>query len=235
MRCYCYENEAECIFCVEEVGDARLEEVILHMAWTKADGGKFLMPYPLSAFESQHEKALIRDNFSRLGQAMFEASLSGIDWQKPLGMIAQAFNENGIEWYIVGSVGEALRGVDVKPFDIDLVVLTRDYDRAKAVCYQSFPDSVIAPFTENGYINPLQYFGRLFLAGAMIEVAADEIWNRESRQQGFGRFTKPISGYEKASWNGHALYVESLQLRRQIEIARNRKNRVEAIERFLQK
>ena len=31
-------------------------------------------------------------------------------------------DENGIEWYIVGSAGDALRGVGVKPFDIDIVV-----------------------------------------------------------------------------------------------------------------
>ena len=32
------------------------------------------------------------------------------------------------------------------------------------------------------FINPLKYFGRMFLAGAMIEITADEIWDLESRQ-----------------------------------------------------
>lgn len=234
MKCYCYEADAQFIFCVEDVKGAQLEELILHMAWTKTDG-KFLMPYPLNAFANQGEKELISDNFHRLGQSMFDALLSGIAWEKPLEMVAKKFNENGIEWYIVGSVGDALRGLDVQPLDIDLVVRTKDYYKAKDVCYQSFPDSIVAPFTENGSICPLKYFGRMFLAGALVEVAADEVWNLESRRQGFGRFTPPISGYEKASWHGHDIYVESLQLRQQIEIARKRKDRIEAFEKFMRK
>jgi len=205
------------------------------MAWEKADG-KFLMSYSQNAFSDQREKELISNNFSRFGQAMFESSLSGFDWKKPLELLAQKFNENGIEWYIVGSVGDAIRGVDIKPFDIDIVVHTRDFYRAKEICYDSFPDSVIIwPFAENEAINPLRYFGRLFLAGALIEVAADETWNLESRQQGFYGFTSPVSQYEKASWNGHAVYLESLQLRYQIEKARNRKDRVKALKKYFKR
>lgn len=111
-------------------------------------------------------------------------------------MLAQKFNEDRIEWYVVGSVGDALHGVNVKPFDIDIVVHTRDYGKVKDICYLNFFDSVIAPFTgcpdispskyfDNPleyFINPLTYFGRLFLAEAMIEVTADEIWDLENRQ-----------------------------------------------------
>jgi len=235
MRCHCYETDSEFFFCVEDVEDAKLEDVIQHMAWKKSDG-KFLMSYSQNAFSSQREKELISENFSRFGQAMFESSLLGFDWEKPLGMLAQKFNENGIEWYIVGSVGDALRGVDIKPFDIDIVVHTRDFCRAKELCYYHFPDSVIIwPFTDNEKTNPLRYFGRLFLAGALIEVAADETWNLDSRQQGFGGFTSPISQYEKASWNGHDVYLESLRLRYQIEKARNRKDRVKALKKHLKR
>jgi len=232
MRCYCYETDKEFFFCVEDVKSKKLEDAIQHMAWKKADG-KFLMSYTQNAFSNQSEKELISDNFSRLGQAMFESSLSSIDWEKPLEMLAQKFNENGIEWYIVGSVGDTLRGVDIKPFDIDIVVHTRDFYRAKELCYYHFSDSVIAPFADGEEINPLRYFGRLFLAGAMIEVAADETWNLESRQQSFWKFTPPVSQYEKASWNGHDVYLESLQLRYQIEKARNRKDRVKALKKYL--
>lgn len=151
-----------------------------------------------------------------------------------MAMIAEAFNKNGIEWYIVGSVGDALRGINVSPFDIDLVVFTGDFARVKATCYQNFPDSIIAPFTEHGYINPLKYFGRMFLAGAMVEIASDRIWDMDSRAQGFGRFVSPISGYESASWQGYAVNLEAVELRRQIEIARGRPDRVAAIEAFME-
>jgi len=249
MKCYCYETDSAFIFCAEDIENAQLEDIIQHMAWRKTDD-KFLLSYPQSAFSDQREKELVSSNFSRLGQVMFESLLSGIDWKTPLEMLAQKFNENGIEWYIVGSAGDALRGVDVKPFDIDIVVHTRDYYKAKDICYLNFPDSVIAPFTGSEdispskyfdnplqyFINPLTYFGRLFLAGAMIEVAADEIWDLESRQpehkktmwRGYEQ-----SEYEKIMWRGCSIYLESIQHRYQIEIARNRGDRIKAFEEYM--
>jgi hypothetical protein len=148
MKCYCYETDSSFIFCVEEVKDEQLENAIQHMAWKKSDD-KFLLSYPLNAFSNQQEKELISGNFNHFGQAMFESSLVGFDWKKPLDKIAQKFNENKIEWYIVGSIGDVIRGVDVQPFDIDLVVHTRDYSKAKNICYANFSDSIIAPFTDN--------------------------------------------------------------------------------------
>ncbi|NLA86152.1 MAG: hypothetical protein GX847_02485 [Clostridiales bacterium] len=230
MKCYCYETDSAFIFCVEDVENAQLEGVIQHMAWRKIDG-KFLLSYPHSAFSDQREKELVNSNFSRLGQVMFEKLLSGIDWETPLEMLAQKFNETGIEWYIVGSAGDALRGVDAKPFDIDIVVHTRDYYKAKDICYLNFSDSVIAPFTGCEDINPSKYFGRMFLAGAMIEVTADEIWDLESRRP---EHKKTVwcgyehSEYEKIVWRGYSIYLESLQHRYQIEIARNRQDKIKA-------
>lgn len=228
MKCYCYETDSKFIFCVEEVKETQLENAIQHMAWKKNDN-KFLLSYPLNAFSNQEEKELISGNFNRLGQAMFESSLVGFDWKKPLKIIAQKFNENKIEWYIVGSIGDVIRGVDVQPFDIDLVVHTRDYSKAKDICYANFSDSIVAPFTNNHELF-LRYFGRLFLAGAMVEVVADERWNLEIRQQEFGEHKSPVSEYEKATWNGNDVFLESMKLRHLIEIMRNRKDRVKAIE-----
>jgi len=241
MKCYCYETDTAFVFCVEDAENAQLEDIILQKAWVKTDG-KFLMSFPRSVFSNQREKTLISNNFSRLGQAVFESSLSGIEWEKPFEMLAQKLNENEIEWYVVGSVCDTLRGINVAPSDIDIVVLTRDYFKAKDVCYHNFPDSLIAPFMENNdpkyFVCPLKYFGRLFLAGAMIEVAADEIWDLESR-----RPERKIavwrdydhSGYEKIIWRGHNIYVEALQHRYQIEKARNREDRIKAFGKYIEK
>ena len=249
MKCYCYETDSAFTFCVEDIENAQLEDVIQHMAWKKIDG-RFLMPFPQNAFANQCEKELVSNNFRRLRQAMFESLLAGIDWKTSLEMVAQKLIENKIEWYIVGSAGDAVRGVDIKPFDIDIVVHTRDYYKAKDICYLNFPDSIISPFTGSddispskyndnpmGYfINPLKYFGRMFLAGAMIEVAADEIWDLESRQSEhkksvWARYEN--SEYEKIVWRGHNIYLESLQHRYQIEVARKRDDRIKAFDEYM--
>jgi hypothetical protein len=219
MKCYCYETNQEFIFCVENVESEQLEDVILHMAWEKTED-KFLRSYPQNAFSNLNEKALISDNFARLGKEVFESVLLGFDWEKPLRLLTPKFNESGIEWYIVGSVSDAVRGINVKPGDLDIVIHTRDYWKAKNLCYSNFPDSVIEPFQDKKGI-PLQCFGRLFLAGTYIDVAADEQWNFENRK------------YEKASWNGYGLYVDSFQTRYQTEIARNREERIKAFNEFI--
>lgn len=222
MICSCYETNSEFIFSVEDVENAQLENFVRYKGWKKTDS-KLLMPYPLHMFSNVCEKDLISSNFSRLGQALFESGLYGFDWEKPLQLLAQKFEENGIEWYLIGSASDAVRGVDVKPSDIDIVIHTRDYNKVKNLFYSYYSDSIISPFTDNKGLFPLQYVARSFLAGALFEIAADENWNLGNRQ--------PI--YEKISWHGYNFYVEALQLRYRIELGRKREDRVKAIEAYM--
>lgn len=222
MKCYCYENESNFIFCVEDVENIHLENFVRHKGWEETDG-KLLMPYPQHMFPDNWDKDLISRNFSRLGQAVFESGLLGFDWEKPLELMAQKFEEHGIEWYLIGSASDAIRGIDVKPGDIDLVIHTRNYKKVKDIFYSQFSDSIISPFTDNKGLLPLQYITRLFLDGALFEIAADENWNLRKRQ--------PI--YEKTTWHGYNFYVEALQLRYQIERWRKREDRIKAIEAFM--
>lgn len=222
MKCYCYESNSDYIFCVEDVGDAQLERFVKYKGWEEKDG-KLLMPYPQHMFSNSRDKDLINDNFFRLGQAVFESGLFGFDWGKALEKLAQKFEEGGIEWYLIGSASDAVRGVDVKPGDIDIVVHTKDYGKVRNIFYSYFSDSIISPFSDNKGLFPLQYIARLFLDGALFEIAADEKWNLGNRQ--------PI--YEKITWRGYNFYVEALQLRYEIETWRKREDRIKAIEAYM--
>lgn len=222
MKCYCYETNSDFIFCVEDVENAQLEEFVKYKGWEEKDG-KLLMPYPQHMFSNPRDKELINNNFSRLGQAVFESGLLGFDWEKALETLAQKFEESEIEWYLIGSASDAVRGVEVKPGDIDIVVHTKDYDKVKNIFYSYFSDSIISPFSDNKGLFPLQYIARLFLDGALFEVAADEKWNLGNRE--------PI--YEKITWHGYNFYVEALQLRYEIETWRKREDRIKAIEAYM--
>jgi len=236
MKCYCYETDSQFVFCVEGVENAQLEDTIKHKAWEKIDD-KLILSYPQTVFSNQREKELIISNFSRLGQAMFESSLRGFDWEEPLDLVAQQFAVNSIEWYIVGSVCDTIRGVDVKPSDIDIVVHTRDFLKAKDICYSTFAEVIIAPFETQG-IFMLQNFGRMFLAGALVEIVADERWNLAYRQPKNEKSVWRDNGYTqpeyiKTVWRGHDLYLETLQHRHQAETKRNRTDRIKAIEKII--
>jgi hypothetical protein len=208
MKCYCYETEDEFVLCVEDA-DEKSEEIIQH-AWFKKTDNRFIKPYP----KEVEDKELISRNFACFGQAMFEGAS---DWKNALSLFAQKCNENQIEWYIIGSISEAVLGVSIKPHDIDIIVHTNDFYRVKNI----FPDALVEPFVDNTGTWIVRYFGRLCLAGVMIDIAADDKMNLGNHQ------------YDKVSWNNYEIYIEPLQSRYQIELKRNREDRIKAIAVYL--
>ncbi|MGI6206767.1 MAG: hypothetical protein ACOYEW_01025 [Anaerolineae bacterium] len=216
MKCYCYETETEFVLCVEGAEGAAEENV--REAWFQKVGTRYIKPYPKGmpddGFEAE-DRELISRNFPRLGPAMFEG---GSDWRDALLQFAQTCSRHGIEWYLFGSASEAVRGVNVRPQDIDIIVHTRDFFRVKRL----FLDSTIEPFVDNKGTWLVRYFGRLCLGGFMVDVAADEKMNRENHQ------------YDEALWNGYRLLLEPLQARYQTELQRNRQDRIRAIEAYMQ-
>ena len=120
MKCYYYETNSEFVLCAEDIKNARLENLIEFTSWEKSDD-KLILMFSQNEIDSR-DKELVGKNFARLGQAMLESRLSSCDWEKALELLAQNFNENGIEWYIIGSLCDAIRGAAVKPGDIDIVI-----------------------------------------------------------------------------------------------------------------
>ena len=213
MKFYCNETDSKVNFFVEDTKNAKSELK-----------DKLNISYPQSAFSNQCVKELIINNFTRL-EKIIKLETEDFKWEAALELITQKFNEHKIEWYIVGSVCDAIRGVKVKPPDIDIVIHTKDFQKARDICYSDFAESVIAPFVDAKGMFAMRCFGRMFLAGILIEIAADETWNSESRQP----------GYEKAIWQGYDIYMESLQHRYQIEISRNRMDRIKVIEEYIKR
>jgi hypothetical protein len=215
MKCYCYETETEFVFCVEDA-DAKLEDN-LKAAWFKKTDKGFIKIYN-KEMESNgvnaEDKEFVKRNFARLGQSMFEGAF---DWKNALLLLAQKFMDNRIEWYIIGSISEAVLGVNIKPHDIDIIVHTKDFFKVKSI----FADYVVEPFVDNKGTWLVQYFGRLCLDGAIIDIAADEKMNLEKYQ------------YDKVSWNGYDVFIEPLQARYQVEIERKREERIKAIEAYM--
>lgn len=216
MKCYCYETEIEFIFCVEDA-DTKFEDN-LHAAWWKKIDKKFIKAYPKEMDDGvdAEDKEIVKRNFARLGQSMFEGIF---DWNKVLLLLAQKFSNNGIEWYIIGSISEAVLGMNIKPHDIDIIVHTRDFYKVKSI----FPDYVVEPFVDNKGTWLVRYFGRLCIDGAIVDIAADKKMNLENHQH----------QYDKVSWHDYDIFIEPLQVRYQTELDRNREERIMAIEEYM--
>ena len=217
MKCYCYETEMQLVLCVEEV-DPKYEKNLLSAWFEKNDFG-FTKTYPMTDKEngvSKDDINNVKNNFARLGQSMF---IGNLDWKKTLPFIANKFLDNKIEWYILGSVGDAVRGLNIVPHDMDIIIHTKDFYKVKDL----FSDYVVEPFVDNKGTWLVRYFGRLCMGGAYIDIVADEKLNLENHN------------YDVVSWNGFNLFLELFENRYQMELQRNRPERIKAMEEYMEK
>lgn len=208
MNCFCYEDTNNFVFCVEEYLPEN--EGVIISAWFQKEGNRYTKKYPVNL----EDKALISANFSRLGESMF--SNTG-DWECALNVFANLCAQNNITWYITGSISEAILGVNVLPHDIDIITTCDDFYKIKDI----FSEYVVEPFVDNKGEWVVRYFGRLCIAGVMVDVAADI--SREEQNH----------NYIAVSWNSFALKIEPIEERYNIEVQRNRTERILAIEAYL--
>ena len=224
MKCYCYETETEFAYCVEGAEGKIQENLQADRYWTKIGENKFVKIYPTDTgwddawYVKPEYKEAVVNNFARLGQSWLEGVF---DWEGVLLRLARIFAENGIEWYIIGSLSETVLGVDIKPHDIDIAVHTRDFYKVKDLTREY----VVEPLADNKGNWLVRYFGKLCVDGASVDIAADEKMNGERRRL----------PYQKILWNGCEVYIEPLQLRYEVELRRGRKDRIKAIEEYMNK
>ncbi len=223
MKCYCYENETEFIFCVEDAEGKIYESLQVDQYWTRIDGNRFIKTYPVDDISwdnewymnSEYKKAII-NNFARLGQSWIEGIFN---WKNVLLLLAKIFKEHEIEWYVIGSASEAVLGVDIIPHDIDIAIHTKDFYKVKELTHEY----VIEPLVDNKGNWVVRYFGKLCVDGASVDIAADYKLNYENNRE----------HYEKILWNGYDIYVTPLRERYEVEIQRDRKDRIKAIEEYM--
>jgi len=215
MKCYCCEKDDNFILCVEDV-EVEHENIFQH-AWFKKTDTRFEKVYPMESgadkswYKNTDDKERIKSNFSRLGQSMF----SGVfHWNSVMMTLAQAFFENSVEWYIFGSSCEMVRGINITPNDIDIIIHTRNFYKVKEL----FPDNVVEPFVDNNGTWLVRYFGRLCIGGAIVDIVADEKMNRENHH------------YDSLSLNGFSVYAEPFETRYALEKERGRAERLKAME-----
>lgn len=208
MKCYCYEEKGSFVFCVEEYLPEH--EETLASAWFKKEGNHYTKKYPVDL----EDKILLSENFSRLGESMF--ANTG-DWEDALTIFASICDLNNIAWYITGSVSEAILGVNVSPHDIDIISSCDDFYKIKDL----FSEYVVEPFVDNGGEWVVRYFGRLCISGVMIDVAADIAREEQNHK------------YEVVSWKSFIMKIEPIEERYNIEIQRNRTERILAIETYI--
>jgi len=217
MKCYCNRTESALILSVDDV-EPEFEKNLI-AAWYEKTNTGYQKIYTMIDKEngvSDKDVEIVSSNFSKLGPSMFQGNL---DWNKALLTIIKKFLENNIEWYVFGSVSDAIRGVKITPHDIDIIIHTRDFFKVKNI----FSDYVVEPFVDNKGNWVVRYFGRISMDNSYIDVVAAENLNSESHS------------YDKVLWNGYNILIELFENRYQLELKRNRPERLKAMDEYREK
>jgi hypothetical protein len=158
----------------------------------------------------------VSKNFASLGHSMFEGMLD-CKWEIALQFFAKKCKDNNIEWYVFGSISDVLRGINIIPHDIDIIVHTKDFYKLKNI----FVDYIVEPFVDNKDTWIVRYFGRLCLQGVLFDIVAENRLNLENHK------------YDMILWSGHDILVETFQNRYNLEIQRGRKDRIREMEIYM--
>jgi len=211
MNCYCIETEEKFIYCVENVEKKYIKNI--EHAWFKKEDGKFIKEYP-NNFDN---KDIIKNNFYKYGESMFK---SEGNWKHSLKLFAEKCKSENIKWYIFGSASEAIIGVDIKPFDLDIIIHVDHFYKAEKI----FLEYLVEPFVDNRKTWVVQFFGRICIAGIMIDIVAEEKLNEENNE------------YKKILWENYDLKIYPLLKRYRIEKeGKNRKERIKKKEEYMDK
>ena len=202
MNCYCKENKEKFIYCVEDVEEKYFPNI--EHAWFKRENGKFIKEYP----NNIENKDIIKNNFKKYGESMFK---SEGNWKYSLKIFVERCKSENIKWYIFGSASEAIIGVDIVPFDLDIIIHVDHFYKVEKI----FLDYLIEPFVDNKKTWVVQFFGRICIEGVMIDIVADEKLNEDNNE------------YENILWEN--LEIKSYPLLKRYNIEKEGKNRKERI------
>ena len=167
--------------------------------------------------------------FSRLGPAMLEQHVAGgpARWEAALEETIARAQAADVPLFLVGSGALAVHGADVAPGDIDLVVSDDEARRLGEV----FLDVLIEPVApKTGWVS--RWFGRAFVGDCRVEWAGGiEPHVDQQRPPDFG--PTALQRAVELTWRGHTLQVPPLDLLRDVNDRRGRRDRVAAIDALL--
>ena len=149
-------------------------------------------------------------------------------WEKALFDFADSLRNTGINWWLTGSCAVCLRGILLKPHDIDIMVNSSDVQKISDL----FSDFIFEPIRDtSGWVT--KDFGVLFTT-ARIDIASDPVASLDDPVPvDCGPYAR--DHLEKVEWKGITIKVPPLQLSLNANRRRGRMDRVKAIEEYLLK
>jgi hypothetical protein len=163
-------------------------------------------------------------NFQRLIEPCLRqaAGWEPVPWQEALAEVCRRFAGTGVDWWLAGSAALAVRGIEVAPGDLDLIVADEHAHRVGDLLL----DTLIEPVAPVDWF--CRWWGRAML-GARVEwvggvgPAADQ-----PQVTDFGPVA--ASRLELVRWRDHQIRVPPLELQRLVSVRRGLTERVRLID-----
>jgi hypothetical protein len=184
----------------------------------------FAKSYPA---DTPHLERLYR-NFERRAEEMLlqTAGEHPVPWDDSLTAFLQRIEGQAVDWWLAGSAALAVRGLDVRPHDLDLVV---DGPTARRLGDLLLDDLVEPVLPSSGWI--ADWFGRAFLH-ARLEWVGDVHGDVDTPQPcDFGPTV--ARRLEMVVWRGREIRVPPLDLQLQVSERRGLTARAAMIRRSL--
>jgi len=209
---------------VVHVDEPDLRRALRDLDFVEA-GGAFVRAFPGDA-PGLHESYV---RFKRtLGDLLAQATGRQVTpWEDALDAAAMRLRPSRADWFLAGSSALAVRGIEVVPRALDLVVA----DASRAA--EALRDVLVEPVTENRpgtWIS--RWFGRAFLHARIEWIAGvDPAIDTYAAPNDHG--PEAASRLEIVRWRGHDLALAPLDLQLAVAERRGLTERVGAIRDFL--
>lgn len=203
---------------------SRALDATLGQAYWQRDGDVWRRPYPATAPHLD----LITTHFRAHAEEMVEqmAYVRPTPWADALDAFARRADAAGLRWWLTGSVAACVRGVPLRPHDVDIMI---DHDQVEPLT-EAFADVIIEPLVDTaGWVT--RDFGVLFLH-ARVDIASDPSPVLDDPEPvDCGPYAR--AHLEVVSFRGREILVPPLELQVAANRRRGRVDRVEALERHL--
>ena len=210
-------DEGESVAFVMSDVDPELHDTVLALAFRPRDDG-FMQIYP-----SDHPQIdRIYTNFARHAEALVlqKARQRPIPWQDALRLCCESLKNESIDWWLAGSAALAVRGLPVRPGDLDIIVSGTDAPRLESLML----DHLIEP-PRPGFISDT--FTRSF-PGACLEWCAGVDERADLPLVGDVGPTA-VRRLDTIVWNGYPIRIPPLDLQLMVNLRRGYDDRVRLI------
>lgn len=228
MRAECRVTERQLEFVISGVAATHAQAVRdlgYHDVGDGEAAGNFRRTLPISDL-GLHLEHVCR-NFKAYAEEMVlqTARAHVTPWERALSAFLEQVAPHSLDWWIGGSAALAIRGLDVAPRDFDIIVAERDA-RPLGTLLQSY---LVEPVTRVDWF--CSSWGRAFLHARFEWVGGVD----ERADRPFVSDFGPTAArrLEAVSWRGYTVRLPPLDLQLEVSRRRGLANRVEQIERAL--